>query len=98
MTNLQPPDSAFAPTILVGVDFGLPNFDGKLEELGLLAQTAGLTPVARITCKRWIAELSGGPKKTRSSSTPESRRKAGENPFVKDVCDLFNGPIIDSRG
>ncbi len=52
MTNLQPPDSALAPTILVGVDFGLPNFDGKLEELGLLAQTAGLTPVARLTCKR----------------------------------------------
>ena len=52
MTNLRPPDSASAPTILVGVDFGLPNFAGKLEELGLLAQTAGLTPVARITCKR----------------------------------------------
>lgn len=31
---------------------GLPNFDGQLEELGLLAQTAGLTPVQRITCKR----------------------------------------------
>jgi GTP-binding protein HflX len=41
-----------APTILVGVDFGLPNFDAALEELGLLAQTAGLTPVARVTCKR----------------------------------------------
>ena len=52
MTNLQPPDRPSAPTILVGVDFGLPNFDGKLEELGLLAQTAGLTPVARLTCKR----------------------------------------------
>jgi GTP-binding protein HflX len=39
-------------TILVGVDFGLPHFDGELEELGLLAETAGLTPVARITCKR----------------------------------------------
>jgi GTP-binding protein HflX len=37
---------------LVGVDFGLPNFDGELEELGLLAQTAGLNPVARVTCKR----------------------------------------------
>jgi GTPase len=36
----------------VGVDLGLPNFDGQLEELGLLAQTAGLTPVQRITCKR----------------------------------------------
>ncbi len=41
-----------APTILVGVDLGLPNFDGELEELGLLAQTAGLNPVARVTCKR----------------------------------------------
>jgi GTP-binding protein HflX len=38
--------------VLVGVDFGLPHFDSELEELGLLAQTAGLTPVARITCKR----------------------------------------------
>lgn len=38
--------------ILVGVDLGLPHFDAELEELGLLAQTAGLQPVARITCKR----------------------------------------------
>ena len=30
----------------------MPNFDAELEELGLLAQTAGLSPVARITCKR----------------------------------------------
>ena len=45
-------DRLNAPTILVGVDFGLPNFDGELEELGLLAQTAGLQPVARVTCKR----------------------------------------------
>ncbi len=30
----------------------MPNFDGELEELGLLAQTAGLNPVARMTCKR----------------------------------------------
>jgi GTP-binding protein HflX len=41
-----------APVILVGVDFGLPHFDTELEELGLLAQTAGLAPVARLTCKR----------------------------------------------
>lgn len=40
------------PVVLVGVDFGLPHFDNELEELGLLAQTAGLNPVARITCKR----------------------------------------------
>ncbi len=46
------PDRPFAPTILVGVDFGSPHFDGELEELGLLALTAGLKPVARVTCKR----------------------------------------------
>ncbi|MES2583912.1 MAG: GTPase HflX [Pseudomonadota bacterium] len=44
--------SAGTPTILVGVDLGAPNFDGELEELGLLAQTAGMVPVARVTCKR----------------------------------------------
>lgn len=38
--------------VLVGVDFGFPHFDSELEELGLLAQTAGMDPVARITCKR----------------------------------------------
>ena len=38
--------------MLVGVDLGFPNFDSELEELGLLAQTAGLIPVARITAKR----------------------------------------------
>ncbi len=44
--------SVLAPTILVGVDFGHANFDGELEELGLLAQTAGMTPVGKVTCKR----------------------------------------------
>ena len=38
--------------VLIGVDLGQPHFDGELEELGLLVQTAGLEPVARITCKR----------------------------------------------
>ena len=40
------------PTLLVGVDLGYPNFDGELAELGLLAQTAGMTPVSRVCCKR----------------------------------------------
>jgi GTP-binding protein HflX len=50
LTAKTPP--VLAPTILVGVDFGHANFDGELEELGLLAQTAGMTPVGRVTCKR----------------------------------------------
>lgn len=41
-----------ATVLLVGVDFGLPHFDLELQELGLLAQTAGMIPVARIACKR----------------------------------------------
>jgi GTP-binding protein HflX len=46
------PKKKSTATILVGVDLGLPNFDGELEELGLLAETAGMQPVARVTCKR----------------------------------------------
>jgi GTP-binding protein HflX len=41
-----------ARTILVGVDLGASNFDSELEELGLLAKTAGMLPVARVSCKR----------------------------------------------
>lgn len=40
------------PVLLVGVDLGLPHFDLELLELGLLAETAGMSPVARVTCKR----------------------------------------------
>ena len=40
------------PVLLVGVDFGVSQFDVDLEELSLLAQAAGLMPVARLTCKR----------------------------------------------
>jgi len=36
----------------VGVDFGLPHFDAELDELSQLALTAGLKPVAKMTCKR----------------------------------------------
>jgi GTP-binding protein HflX len=38
--------------ILVGVDFGTPHFDHELDELGLLAQTAGFVVADRVTCKR----------------------------------------------
>jgi GTP-binding protein HflX len=45
-------EKALIPTLLVGVDLGRVHFDSELEELGLLAATAGLQPVARITCNR----------------------------------------------
>jgi GTP-binding protein HflX len=48
----ETPERPSASAILVGVDLGLPHFDAELEELGLLAQTAGLEPVARVVCKR----------------------------------------------
>ena len=41
-----------ANALLVGVDLGLPHFDDDLDELAQLASTAGLVPVARMTCKR----------------------------------------------
>lgn len=34
------------------MDFGTPNFDRELEELGLLAQTAGFAVADKVTCKR----------------------------------------------
>jgi GTP-binding protein HflX len=37
---------------LVGVDFGDSDFDGSLDELALLAETAGMVAVGRVTCKR----------------------------------------------
>lgn len=52
MSTAKSSDTDSTPVLLVGVDFGLPHFDAELQELGLLAQTAGLEPVARLTCKR----------------------------------------------
>jgi GTP-binding protein HflX len=52
---LNSPASSASSTpsvILVGVDFGVPHFDAGLEELGLLAQTAGYTVAERVACKR----------------------------------------------
>lgn len=50
--NTSRDDQTVVTAILVGVDFGHGSFDSKLSELGLLAQTAGIEPVGRITCKR----------------------------------------------
>lgn len=45
-------NTSSTPVLLVGVDFSRSHFDVQLEELGLLAETAGMHAVARITCKR----------------------------------------------
>jgi len=52
LSSPEKAQAATAPTILVGVDLGHSHFDGELGELGLLALSAGLQPVASITCKR----------------------------------------------
>lgn len=52
MIKSKEPRQGGFPVLLVGVDFGLSHFDTNLEELGFLAQTAGLQPIARLTCKR----------------------------------------------
>jgi len=44
------------PVVLIGVDFGVAHFDAELRELRLLAQTAGLQPVAHLTCKRKVPD------------------------------------------
>lgn len=46
------PNPSVPSVILVGVDFGLPHFDQGLEELGLLAETAGFRVADRVSCKR----------------------------------------------
>ena len=70
------PDRPAAATILVGVDLGLPHFDAELEELGQLAQTAGMEPVARVACKR----------KAPDAALFVGRGKADE---IKQLAELF---------
>lgn len=51
--NPKPDNASATPSvILVGVDFGNAHFDPALEELGLLAETAGFTVAERVSCKR----------------------------------------------
>jgi len=52
--NTQEP--SHTPVVLIGVDFGVAHFDTELQELSLLAQTAGLQPVARLVCKRKVPD------------------------------------------
>lgn len=53
MTSNDSSTRSKAPkVILVGVDLGEPHFDASLEELGLLAESAGYEVAERVTCKR----------------------------------------------
>lgn len=52
MSSTPHPSDAATPVLLVGVDFGADAFDAELQELALLARSAGLDPIAHLTCKR----------------------------------------------
>ena len=45
-------DTVNPRAVLVGVDFGKQDFAASLEELSLLAYSAGAIPITTITCKR----------------------------------------------
>jgi GTP-binding protein HflX len=45
-------ENAPPTVVLVGVNFGVVNFDHELHELGLLAETAGFAVAERVVCKR----------------------------------------------
>lgn len=52
MTSAETSQSNLPGVVLVGVDLGLPHFDGELDELAQLALTAGYRVVDRVVCKR----------------------------------------------
>ena len=52
MVDAVPHPEGKVSAVLVGVDFGRPHFDSELAELSLLADTAGLSAAAKVTCKR----------------------------------------------
>ncbi len=55
-------------------------------------------PGGKVLLKRWIETVSNGVQKRRLQSSPELREKLEQNPFVRDVCQLFDASIVDVRG
>lgn len=61
-------------------------------------QRVSPVPHGRVMIKRWIDSVSNEEQKKQLRSTPELRAKIEQNPFVKQVCTLFNGTVVDVRG
>ena len=72
----------------------LANDKTTVKQLEDLYKRLSGNPAARIVYKRGVLDE----KKVRKVSSPEAMRKAEQNLFVQDVCSLFQGTIIDSRG
>jgi GTPase len=52
LSSTSSPEKSHPLVVLVGVNFGVSNFDHDLLELGLLAETAGFAVADRVVCKR----------------------------------------------
>ncbi len=63
---------------------------------GLLRRLTGCDRV-RLVVKRWDDELSDV-SRPRLVSSPEVRQKLADDPFVRQVIQLFGGELIDARG
>ena len=70
------------------------NDKSTVKQLEDLYKTLSGNPAARIVYKRGVLDE----KKVRKVSSPAAMRQAEQNLFVQDVCSLFQGTIIDSRG
>ena len=69
-----------------------------IDVLNRCFQRVSPVPHGRIMIKRWIDSVSNEEQREQLRSTPELRAKLEQNPFVKQVCTLFNGIVVDVRG
>ena len=55
---------------------------------------------SRVLLKKWIDNLSGdeSDEPKRAAFTSDVRERLESRPFVRNVCDLFGGTLIDGRG
>ena len=99
------PQQQEGAAVLVGVDFGLPHFDSELEELGLLAQTAGLT-AAEVregwkplfdgqSLEGWTLRPMGGGR--RGGEPPPPGQWAAENGELVWVKDTGRGYLVSEQ-
>jgi len=69
-----------------------------IDVLNRCFQRLSPVPHGRVMIKRWIDSVSNEEQRKQLRSTPELRAKLEQNPFVKQVCTLFNGTVVDVRG
>ena len=55
------------------------------------------TPEGTIVVKRWIASVSGEQRGTRRRPSAEERSRVENLPFVREVCTVLGGRVVDVR-